>query len=61
MTREVCELWDISNLYVLSRGKEWKREYFVSVFCFFPYLELSRDVPSSPVVKTELPVQWVQI
>ena len=34
---------------------------FFVVFCFFPYLKLSRDVPSSPVVKTELPVQWVQV
>ena len=34
--------------------------WFVFVF-FFPYLKLSRDVPSGPVVKTELPVQWVQV
>ena len=34
--------------------------WFCFVF-FFPCLKLSREVPNGPVVKTELPVQWVRV
>ena len=60
MTEKKCVNLGTPQTYMFFQEEKSGSKSALSFVCSFPYLKLSKDVPSGPVVKTELPVQRVQ-
>lgn len=61
MTEKKCVNLGTPQTYMFFQEEKSGSKSALSFVCSFRYLKLSKDVPSGPVVKTELPVQRMQV